>query len=194
MRCIALLNGLCGVSLGALGTLAVLLLSACSPSLNWRETRIADTDLAAMMPCKPANHQRTVPLAGLTVTLQMTACDADGATFAIAHTSIPDSSAAPRVLAEWRKSTLSNMNAKSVRESRDAAESFASASSSTTPPGASLLAIAQGQRGDGSAVTLHGVWFARGAQVFHAAVYAPTQAGNVTTEMTEPFFSGLKFQ
>lgn len=191
MRCIALLNGLCGVSLGALGTLAVLLLSACSPSLNWRETRIADTDLAAMMPCKPANHQRTVPLAGLTVTLQMTACDADGATFAIAHTSIPDSSAAPRVLAEWRKSTLSNMNAKSVRESRDAAESPA------TPaplPGASMLAIAQGQRGDGSAVTLHGVWFARGAQVFHAAVYAPTQAGNVTTEMTEPFFSGLKFQ
>lgn len=191
MRCIALLNGLCGVSLGALGTLAVLLLSACSPSLNWRETRIADTDLAAMMPCKPANHQRTVPLAGLTVTLQMTACDADGATFAIAHTSIPDSSAAPRVLAEWRKSTLSNMNAKSVRESRDAAESPA------TPaplPGASMLAIAQGQRGDGSAVTLHGVWFARGAQVFHAAVYAPTQAGNVTTEMTEPFFSGLMFQ
>lgn len=191
MRCIALLNGLCGASLGALGTLAVLLLSACSPSLNWRETRIADTDLAAMMPCKPANHQRTVPLAGLTVTLQMTACDADGATFAIAHTSIPDSSAAPRVLAEWRKTTLSNMNAKSVRESRDAAESPA------TPaplPGASMLAIAQGQRGDGSAVTLHGVWFARGAQVFHAAVYAPTQAGNVTTEMTEPFFSGLKFQ
>lgn len=191
MRCIALLNGLCGASLGALGTLAVLLLSACSPSLNWRETRIADTDLAAMMPCKPAHHQRTVPLAGLTVTLQMTACDADGATFAIAHTSIPDSSAAPRVLAEWRKTTLSNMNAKSVRESRDAAESPA------TPaplPGASMLAIAQGQRGDGSAVTLHGVWFARGAQVFHAAVYAPTQAGNVTTEMTEPFFSGLKFQ
>lgn len=191
MRCIALLNGLCGASLGALGTLAVLLLSACSPSLNWRETRIADTDLAAMMPCKPANHQRTVPLAGLTVTLQMTACDADGATFAIAHTSIPDSSAAPRVLAEWRKTTLSNMNAKSVRESRDAAESPA------TPaplPGASMLAIAQGQRGDGSAVTLHGVWFARGAQVFHAAVYAPTQAGNVTTEMTEPFFSGLMFQ
>jgi hypothetical protein len=174
---------------------ATLLMSACSPSLNWRETRIAGTDLTAMMPCKSAQHQRTVPLAGLTVTLHMTACDADGATFAIAHTSIPDSSAAPRVLAEWRKTTLSNMNAKSVREARDTAKSPATPSSSLpTAPGTSMLAIAQGQRGDGSAVTLQGVWFARGAQVFHAAVYAPTQAGNVTTATTEPFFSGLKFQ
>jgi hypothetical protein len=146
---------------------ATLLMSACSPSLNWRETRIAGTDLTAMMPCKPAQHQRTVPLAGLTVTL----------------------------LAEWRKTTLSNMNAKSVREARDTAKSPATPSSSLpTTPGTSMLAIAQGQRGDGSAVTLQGVWFARGAQVFHAAVYAPTQAGNVTTATTEPFFSGLKFQ
>ena len=191
MSFIASLPLRCQARLPALSISAALLFGACSPSLNWRETRIADTDLAAMMPCKPAHHQRTVPLAGLTVTLQMTACDADGATFAIAHASIPDGSTPSRVLAEWRKTTLSNMNAKSVREARDVAESPATPA---PQPGTSMLSIAQGQRGDGSPVTLHGVWFARGTQVFQAAVYAPAQAQKVTTATIEPFFSGLKFQ
>jgi hypothetical protein len=152
---------------------AALLLNACSPSLNWRETRITDTDLTAMMPCKPAHHKRTVPLAGLTVTMQMTACDADGATFAIAHASIPDASAAPEVLAQWRRITLANIGAGVAKES---------------PP--SPRVSAQGKRGDGRPVTLQGTWFAQGSHVFHAAVYAPT----ITSEMSETFFSGLKFQ
>ena len=155
---------------------AVLLLSACNPSLNWRETRIADTDLSALMPCKPAHHQRSVPLAGLTVTLHMTACDAGGATFAISHAVIPEGSAAPRVLTEWRKITLSNMNAATATES-----------ALTT---ASPRVSAQGKRGDGSPVTLQGTWFAQGSHLFHAAIYAPT----ITSEMSETFFSSLKFQ
>ena len=163
-------------SFGLFGILATLLLNACSPSLNWRETRIADTDLTAMMPCKPAHHQRSVPIAGLTVTLHMTACDADGATFAISHAVIPHDSAAPTVLAEWRKVTLSNMNAATATES----------ALSTASPRVS----AQGTRGDGNPVTLHGTWFAQGTHVFHAAVYAPA----ITSEMSETFFSGLKFQ
>ena len=155
---------------------ATLLVSACSPSLNWRETRIADTDLTAMMPCKPSQHQRTVPLAGLTVTLHMNACDADGATFAISHAVIPDSGAAPQVLAQWRKVTLSNINATAQTESAVAA--------------ASPRISAQGKRGDGSAVTLQGTWFAHGSHIFHAVVYAPA----ITSDMSETFFSGLKFQ
>lgn len=134
------------------------------------------------MPCKPAHHQRTVPLAGLTVTLHMTACDAQGASFAVAHASIPDASAAPQVLAQWRKTTLANL----------AATPSASASESTlsAPSPGSFRVAAQGKRGDGSPVSLQGLWFAQGTQVFHAAVYAP----NITEDMSETFFSGLKFQ
>ncbi len=167
------MNGSRRAPLSTWRALAVLLLGACSPSLNWRETRITDTDLIAMMPCKPAHHQRTVPLAGLTVTMQMTACDADGATFAIAHARIPDASAAPEVLAQWRKVTLANMGAGVAKES---------------PPGSRL--VAQGKRGDGSPVTLQATWFAQGSRVFHAAVYAPA----ITSDISETFFSGLKFQ
>lgn len=158
---------------GVFAVFAVLLFSACNPSLNWREARIADTDLTAMLPCKPAQHQRTVPLAGLTVTMHMTACDADGASFAIAHATIPDASAAPQVLAQWRKTTLANMDAGVIAES---------------PPGQRVSA--QGKRGDGSPVMLQGTWFAQGSTVFHAAVYAPA----ITSEMSDTFFSGIKFQ
>ena len=55
---------------------------------------------------------------------------------------------------------------------------------------ASPRVSAQGTRGDGNPVTLHGTWFAQGSRVFHAAVYAPA----ITSEMSETFFSGLKFQ
>ena len=195
---IASLNGLCRAPLGIFVASAVHFLSACNPSLNWRETRIADTDLTAMMPCKPAHHQRSVPLAGLTVTLHMTACDADGASFAIAHATIPDASAAPQVLAQWRKTTLANMAATSVTDVAESplpASSLAASSSplsaaNLSPLPGSLRATAQGKRGDGSPVHLQGVWFARGPQVFHAAVYAPI----VTPDMTDTYFSGLKFQ
>ena len=155
-----------------------------------------------MMPCKPAHHQRSVPLAGLIVTLHMTACDADGATFAIAHAVIADANTAPQVLAQWRNTTLANMAAISeaaVTQSPLSAPSSSPlsaanlATSLSSPlsslPG-SLRASAQGKRGDGSAIHLQGVWFARGAQVFHAAVYAP----RITPDMTDTYFSGLKFQ
>lgn len=187
---IASLDGLRRAPLGIFVAFAVLSFSACNPSLNWRETRIADSELTATMPCKPAHHQRKVPLAGLTVTLHMTACDAQGATFAIAHAVIPDASAAPQILAQWRKTTLANMAATSVTAVAQSPSSTpSSASLSTALPG-SLRASAQGKRGDASAVRLDGVWFARGPQVFHAAVYAPT----ITPDMTDTFFAGLKFQ
>ena len=164
------------------GMSAALILSACNPSLNWRESRIADTDLTVMLPCKPSYHQRTVPLAGLTVTMHMTACDADGASFAIAHARIPDASAAAQVLAQWRKTTLANMAAASAPD-------LAGSTLSAPAPG-SLRVAAVGKRGDGSAVSLQGLWFTQGTEVFHAAVYAP----GITSDMSDTFFSGLKFQ
>lgn len=187
---IASLNGLRRAPLGVFFAFAVQFLSACSPSLNWRETRIANTDLTAMLPCKPAHHQRSVPLAGLTVTLHMTACDADGATFAIAHAMIPDASAALQVLAQWRNTSLANIAATSVTAVTESPLSTPSSAplSSVFPSG--LRATAQGKRGDGSPIHLQGVWFARGNQVFHAAVYAP----HITPDMTDTYFSGLTFQ
>ena len=189
MRRTASSNDLRRAPLSVATALALLLLSGCNPDLNWRETRITNTDLTAMLPCKPARHQRSAPLAGLTVTLHMTACDAEGASFAISHASIPDASAAAQVLDQWRKTTLANIATTSVTPAPGSAESTLAAPSSTSFS-ASFRVAAQGTRGDGRPVSLQGLWFAQGTEVFHAAVYAPS----ITADMSETFFSGLKFQ
>lgn len=193
--------------------LGPVLLAACNPALNWRETRIKDTALVAMLPCKPDAGARVVPLGGRNVSLHMTGCDAGGATFAVAHATIDQASTAPAVLAQWRAATLANMGAVSSRDVPlgGTSSSTFSGTSSSTPSGpasgplsgggvsagtpssgstALMLVTAQGRRKDGSAVAMQGAWFAKDAQVFHAVVYAE----RISPDVTEAFFSGLRFQ
>jgi len=158
-------------------------LGACSPSLNWREVRVKDTDLVAMLPCKADEGARAVPLAGKQVEMHMTGCDAAGATFAIADVKLAQAATAPEVLMQWRTATLANMGA---RSSQDASRNEIPGESST----ARSMVLAQGQRKDGTAIMMQGVWFIRGSQVFHAVVYAE----RIAPEITETFFPGLKFQ
>ena len=168
-----------------------LLLAACNPVLNWRETRIKDTGLVTMLPCKPDEGARVVPLGGRDVSLHMVGCDAGGATFAVAYANLDKSSAPDAVLAQWRTATLSNMGAVASREVPLGAPP---SSTSSAPPSAGstglMLVTAQGRRKDGSAVAMQGAWFAKDAQVFHAVVYAE----RISPEVTEAFFSGLRFQ
>jgi hypothetical protein len=164
---------------------------ACNPALNWRETRIKDTGLVAMLPCKPDEGARMVPLGGRDVSLHMAGCDAGGATFAVAYANLDGASAPEAVLAQWRTATLANMGAVASREVPLGAPP--GAASSTTPGARStglILVTAQGRRKDGSAVAMQGAWFAKDAQVFHAVVYAE----RIAPETTEAFFSGLRFQ
>ena len=180
-----------------------LLLAACNPVLNWRETRIKDTGLVTMLPCKPDEGARVVPLGGRDVSLHMVGCDAGGATFAVAYANLDKSSAPDAVLAQWRTATLANMGAVASREvplgaPPSAMSSGMPSSTSSAPPRAMssagstglMLVTAQGRRKDGSAVAMQGAWFAKDAQVFHAVVYAE----RISPEVTEAFFSGLRFQ
>jgi hypothetical protein len=50
--------------------------------------------------------------------------------------------------------------------------------------------VASGQRGDGSKVESHAAYFAQGTHVFQAVVYAD----RLQPEVTEQFFSGLRFE
>lgn len=66
---------------------AGLALAACSPSHNWRLARLDGVPLQALMPCKPDNAQREVPLWGPTqapVRLHMASCTVGQHTFAVA--------------------------------------------------------------------------------------------------------------
>jgi hypothetical protein len=170
------------------GTLAALLVlgwavAACSPTFDWREVHTPQGGLAALLPCKPEQGARTVPMAGREVNLDAMSCSTGGATFALLVADIQDAARAGEVLAQWKSATLANLHSAAAQES------------AFRPPGARALAqslqvVASGQRADGSKVESHAAYFARGSHVFQAVIYAD----QLKPEVAEPFFSGLKFQ
>lgn len=93
-------------------TLTVLGLAACSPAYNWRELRPADAPLRAMLPCKPEQAERALPLLGpqaAEVPVWMLSCTADGHRFALAVARLPDGVEAAPVLRDWRQASWAGL-------------------------------------------------------------------------------------
>lgn len=166
--------------------LALAALAGCTPTLNWREVRLEGSDLVALLPCKPDKGERTVPLAGKAVVLRMQGCNVGDATYAVSYVAWPDAAQADQALAQWRATTLANVQAGAVQE-----QAF-------LPPGGVALGnsrrvSATGRRASGEPVTANAAWFARqragGIDLFHAVLYAP----RVDTEASATFFSGIRF-
>lgn len=158
---------------------AVAMLTACSPTLNWREVRPEGTRLALLLPCKPDKAQKTVPLGGPATPLSMLGCDAGGATFAVAVAQLGDAAQAAPVLAQWQSLTLANMKA-----------GPAQLAPLKVSGSAGVLVKAQGRRPDGAVVEGQAAYFAQGAQVFQVVLYAD----RIAPEVAETFFSSLKFE
>lgn len=164
-----------------------LVLSACSPALNWRSVRSDRHALQMLLPCKPDKGSRDIPMAGATVALDMQGCEAAGATFAVSHVHLADPLRADEALAGWKSASLANWHASAVQELP-----FALPGSAAQPPGLRLQAL--GQRADGRVFSVQAVWFARsspvGVDLFHALVLAD----KADTALADTFFAGLKLE
>jgi len=159
------------------------LLCACSPALNWRDTPVDATSLTAMFPCKPDKSTRKVEMGGREVELVMASCDAAGGTFAVGHAHIPEPSLLGPVLLQWRVATLNGLRA------RDSAlASFVLERAIPLPQ--AVRVEASGMTANGQTVALQAAWFARGTDVFVALLYG----AELRSEMSEPFFGGLRFR
>jgi hypothetical protein len=169
-------------SLVALTTL--LIVSGCSPKLNWRDVQPDNSTLGLLLPCKPEQSERSVPLGGRPTKMTLLSCDADSATFAVAFADLGDASSVPEVLAQWQALTLTNMKAMPattlVRPLR-----VPGASSEPAP----VLVVAQGQRPDGSAVHGWAAYFTKGSQVVQVVMYAAA----IKPVAAEIYFSNIKF-
>ncbi|MES2787810.1 MAG: hypothetical protein V4684_20245 [Pseudomonadota bacterium] len=158
-------------------------LAACSPTFNWRDVHVEPTHLKALLPCKPEKASREVTMVERKVALEVLGCEAGGATFALLHADIGDASRAGDALRQWRIATLANLRGTSARDT-----AFTPAGATALPQSAQV--VATGQRADGSKVQSHAAYFARGSQVFQAVIYTD----ELRMDMTDPFFSSLKFQ
>lgn len=150
---------------------AVLLVAACSPTLNWREVRVGA--MAALLPCKPDRAQRATALGSQQVSVEMAGCEAAGALFALSHVHLQEAGQVPVVLAAWQASALHNLRS-----------TQAPAQPNPSGPAAVVLHV-QGQRPDGSAVQAQLAWWVRGTDVYHAALYAT----RITPDMRDTFFT-----
>jgi hypothetical protein len=164
--------------------LLLLVASGCSPKLNWRDVQPGNSGLKLLLPCKPDQGDKIVPLGGRPTKMTMVGCDAGGATFAVALADLGDAPNLPEVLAQWQALTLDNMKATpATTQSRP-----------LRVPGASeqpapVLVVAQGQRPDGSAVNGWAAYFSQGSQVVQVVMYASA----IEPVAAEIYFSSLKF-
>lgn len=162
--------------------LAVLALAACNPTFNWRDVRPDNTRFSLLMPCKPDKAQRTVPMAGQPVELNLLSCDAGGVTFAVALADVKEVSKAAVALAQWQNATLANM--KAAPGAPGGAFKFTGLASSA------VMVRATGQRANGQEISSQAAYFAQGSQVFQAVIYAD----KIAPDVADTFFSGLKFE
>lgn len=158
-------------------------LAGCSPGLNWRQVRTDAASLSLLLPCKPDRARKAVPLGTQASTLSMVGCEAEGATFALAVLDLAPDTESAKVLLQWQSLTLSNMRAASHTQ---ALIKIAGAASEP----AARRVLAQGQQADGRAVQSQAVYFARGAQLFQAVIYAPS----ISAEAADTFFGGIRLE
>ena len=167
---------------GVLALLASVPLSACSPTFDWREARFEGSTLLAMFPCRPDHQERPIELAGRRTTMQMNACPAGGATFAISVVDLGDP--ALTVPAQLQLRTVAVANVKG-----DAPQAVPWRLAGTTPNSETTRFSIRGRLPDGAAVVEHAAFFTQGLKVYQASVIGAVP----NPEALETFFAGLKF-
>ena len=79
--------------------------AACSPSLNWRESRPEGAGLLLMFPCKPELHSRPQERMGLAE------CKAAGSSFSLSWAELPDVAQLTPTLQQMRESLAAQLKA-----------------------------------------------------------------------------------
>lgn len=155
-------------------------LAACSPSLDWRQTRAEGSDVALLFPCRPDRHERTARIGGADLRMQMVSCHAAGAVFSLAFADAPDAARVTPLVAALRAAAAANIGAiPTVR-------SFAVAGA--TPNEQSALLRMEGRLPDGRRVVEHAAFFVKGLRVYAATVLGES----IPAEAVETFFASIK--
>jgi hypothetical protein len=168
----------------AVAVAGLLIAAGCSPQLNWRDVQPGSSGLTLLLPCKPDQGEKIVPLGGRPTKMTMMGCDAGGATFAVALADLGDVPNLPEVLAQWQALTLTNMKA-TPATTQTRPLRVAGASQEPAP----VLVVAQGQRPDGKAVNGWAAYFSKGSQVVQVVMYASA----IEPVAAEIYFASLKF-
>lgn len=131
------------------------------------------------LPCKPDQAQRDVVLAGVSRTLEMRGCEADGALFAISRIVVEPTDDAPALVQAWRGAALTALQAIPTTVEDVKPPSYRGVQDAR----ALGWLRAQGRQPQGDMVQAQLGWLVVGTEVFHLAVYAPRIAPNAVAPM-----------
>lgn len=173
----------------------VFALSACSPTLDWREVRFEGTmeaseasPLTALLPCKPDRATREQTVGGERVSLSMIGCTASGATFTLSRMVLKNSAKTPQVLAAWQAAALANshpINTHATVPTQPETIPFKVPGASGWPAAVRMNLSANQM-----------AWFAQlaGADIvlYQAAIYGSHDAKPLAAEATNTFFESLR--
>jgi hypothetical protein len=156
---------------------------ACSSSIDWREMQPAGAHLRLAMPCRPASHQRSVPLAGASVEMTLWACQLDAGMFAVSFAEMGDPARVGPALVALVDSARANVQGQSISLSP------AQVRGMTPQPQAQRWRVS-GKLPDGRPVLSQGVVFAHGTRVYQATIVGE----NIGEEAVRTFFDALVVQ
>ena len=164
---------------------ALLLLLACTPTLNWRDVRLESANgstLKAELPCKPDAASRQQQLGGMQVELSMMGCVVDGSTFTLSRIPVLDPLTAPKLLAAWQAAAVANLQAGPTPTT-----AVIVYGAGAWPPAARVTLL-------GTATQAQIYWFAKqtsaGLTLYQAAMYGSQPSHEAATT----FFESLQLQ
>jgi len=176
-------------SSAAFCTLALaVLLSACSPALDWRDYRSPDAPFTALFPGKPSVLTREINLDGQKVQLTMTASEAEGNTFAIGTAVMANAALAQAALPAMQAALLRNINGQVSKETASSASHISSTGSHLQT---SLEMAATGSR-NGQPVQLSARFVARDTRIFQIVIVG--DASKLSRENIDTFMDGVKLE
>jgi hypothetical protein len=158
-------------------------LAACSPALDWREVRVDGDALVAQFPCRPDRRIREVPVAGHRVRMEMTACSAEGNTFAASHFAVDEPANVSAAIEALKAAAVANVGGASAQSTPFELRGM------TPNPAAARLSVS-GRLPGGEAVRLSSVFFSRGLRVYQLNVLGPASSASAA----DTFFAGTSFK
>jgi hypothetical protein len=157
----------------------VLALTACSPSLNWREVHNIDGRYSVLLPAKPASHERPVNLGDLKIMMQMTAAEADEMSFAVASATIESDAQRKAALTLMQQAMVKNISGNVTQQRtlklKDGTEAIETQASGTT--------------GRGREMSLFARFVIKDQRVYQAVALGPKD--RLTAEIAETFLSSF---
>lgn len=165
--------------------LSMALLSACSPTLNWRDVEVGSVT-QVQFPCRPELAERPLVLAGAPSRAQMKACEAGGLSWSATVFEVSDPARLTASLRELRTSL-------STRLQGSEASARPVSIAGMTPNDEARRVVITGRSDGGEVSRAEAVFVARGLQVFQFVVMARHDAPRQWSDSADEFLRSVRW-